>query len=257
MTKDIHPIIALWSHPRSMSTATERIMRERGDLDCVHEPFMYDYYVHRRAGEMPHLEVDPDLPVSYEDIRAMLLARAGAGPVFFKDMSYYVTPRLLDDVAFRDRMRHAFLIRDPRAAIVSYHKIDPGVSEEEVGIAAQWEHYQGLVAAGHAPPVIRSEDIRNDPRATMAAFWDAIGLSPAPHAFEWGEVMPEDWNQVEGWHGRAAASNSIEPLPGDYYEKAEAAFEARARDEPRLRDLLAAHLPAYERLAERALKPAA
>ena len=31
-----HPLIALWSHPRSMSTATERIMRERGDLDCAH-----------------------------------------------------------------------------------------------------------------------------------------------------------------------------------------------------------------------------
>ena len=38
-----HPIIALWSHPRSMSTAFERIMRSRGDLDCLHEPFMYDY----------------------------------------------------------------------------------------------------------------------------------------------------------------------------------------------------------------------
>ncbi|MCO5125978.1 MAG: hypothetical protein M9957_01250 [Rhodobacteraceae bacterium] len=38
-----HPIIAMWSHPRSMSTAIERIMRERGDLDCLHEPFMYDY----------------------------------------------------------------------------------------------------------------------------------------------------------------------------------------------------------------------
>ena len=42
-----HPIIALWSHPRSMSTAFERIMRARGDLDCLHEPFMYDYYINR------------------------------------------------------------------------------------------------------------------------------------------------------------------------------------------------------------------
>ena len=47
----------LWSHPRSMSTATERIMRERGDLDCAHEPFMYDYYVHRKRRVMPHFDV--------------------------------------------------------------------------------------------------------------------------------------------------------------------------------------------------------
>jgi hypothetical protein len=39
----MHPLIALWSHPRSMSTAIERVMRERGDLDCAHEPFLYDY----------------------------------------------------------------------------------------------------------------------------------------------------------------------------------------------------------------------
>ncbi|MDH3659971.1 MAG: hypothetical protein OEU92_08075 [Alphaproteobacteria bacterium] len=41
------PIIALWCHPRSMSTAIERIMRERGDCRCFHEPFLYDYYVAR------------------------------------------------------------------------------------------------------------------------------------------------------------------------------------------------------------------
>lgn len=32
------PIIALWCHPRSMSTAMERVMRERGDCRCFHEP---------------------------------------------------------------------------------------------------------------------------------------------------------------------------------------------------------------------------
>lgn len=56
----MHPIIALWSHPRSMSTATERIMRERGDLRCFHEPFMYLYYVGDEIKEMPHFEADPE-----------------------------------------------------------------------------------------------------------------------------------------------------------------------------------------------------
>ena len=71
----MHPIIALWSHPRSMSTATERIMRERGDLDCAHEPFMYDYYVHRQVRKMPHFDVQDGHPTSYGAIRDMLLAR--------------------------------------------------------------------------------------------------------------------------------------------------------------------------------------
>ncbi|WP_283176701.1 hypothetical protein [Gemmobacter sp. 24YEA27] len=72
-------IYALWSHPRSMSTAMERVMRERGDLDCAHEPFMYDYYVHRAIRQMPHFDVRPDHPVSYPAIRDHLLARAAKG----------------------------------------------------------------------------------------------------------------------------------------------------------------------------------
>lgn len=43
----MNPIIFLWAHPRSMSTAIERIMRERGDFDCLHEPFLHYYYLQR------------------------------------------------------------------------------------------------------------------------------------------------------------------------------------------------------------------
>ncbi|HUF56321.1 MAG TPA: hypothetical protein VMM55_07145 [Thermohalobaculum sp.] len=32
-----HPIVALWCHPRAMSTAFERLMRERGDMTVLHE----------------------------------------------------------------------------------------------------------------------------------------------------------------------------------------------------------------------------
>ena len=75
----MHPIIALWSHPRvpsagpirgshprSMSTALESVMRERGDLACFHEPFMGDHYVHRAVRTMPLYDVDPSQPAAYE-----------------------------------------------------------------------------------------------------------------------------------------------------------------------------------------------
>ncbi|HUD39315.1 MAG TPA: hypothetical protein VMR14_20630 [Streptosporangiaceae bacterium] len=35
------PILMLWSAPRSRSTAFFRMMIERGDFVCVHEPFSY------------------------------------------------------------------------------------------------------------------------------------------------------------------------------------------------------------------------
>ena len=250
----MHPIIALWAHPRSMSTATERIMRERGDLDCAHEPFMYDYYVHRAAGRMPHFDVQPDHPVAYEEIRDMLLKRAEVGAVFFKDMAYYVTPYLLEDAGFRDRVRHVFLIRDPRAALASYHRLDAAFSQEEAGIAAQWELYDGLRAAGCDPVVIRAEDIRNDPRGMMRALWARIGLADAPQAFDWSEQVPEDWAQVGTWHGQASRSTGIRPMEPDHAEKAQAKFEAAAATTLHLRDYLAHHQPFYDRLSAQALR---
>ncbi len=243
----MHPIIALWSHPRSMSTAMERMMRERGDLWCAHEPFMYDYYVGRGVRRMPAFEVQPDHPVDYADIRDMLLARAAAGPVFFKDMAYYVVPRILDDPAFLGRLTHAFLIRDPVAAILSYHKLDPQVTCEEIGLEAEWQLYQAVGALGRTPPVIEAEAVRADPRGTMRAFWAAVGLEWCGAAFDWQEV-PQDWAQVAGWHGSVAASDGIRPADPDEARRKRALFADRVNAAPHLRAYLAHHAPFYERL---------
>ena len=116
-------------------------MRARGDLECMHEPFMYNFYVHRNVREMPHFEASPDHPTAYADIRDMLLDRAQSKPVFFKDMSYYVVPQMLEDIEFCQRLTHCFLIRDPSASILSYHKLDQDVILQEIGLEAQWTHF--------------------------------------------------------------------------------------------------------------------
>jgi len=253
----MYPIYALWAHPRSMSTAIERIMRERGDLDCAHEPFMYDYYVHRKTAQMPHFDVDPTHPQTYDDIRDMLMTRAERGPVFFKDMSYYVMPHILRDADFMACLRNIFLIRAPHAAIASYYRIDPNFSSEEAGIKSQWRHYQGLVQAhpDRPPPVvIRAEDVRANPRAVMGAMWQAVGLPPCDQAFDWqGSQAPDDWAQVGGWHGAVMQSQGITP-PGQATEAREhAGFHKACANAPHLKGYLQAHLPAYEQLTAVAL----
>ncbi|KIC09027.1 hypothetical protein RA19_17200 [Leisingera sp. ANG-M1] len=249
----MNKIIALWSHPRSMSTAMERVMRERGDLDCAHEPFMYDYYVSRQVRRMPHFDVQPGHPVSYEAIRDMLLERAEQKPVFFKDMSYYVMPRILQDAAFRDRLVNCFLIRNPIASIPSYYKLDPDLTLEEIGLEAQWRHYTGLKQAGHDPLVIEAEAVRSDTRGTLARMWEKIGLEFSEAAFDWQNENPKDWQQVDGWHGDVSSSRAIRPLTLEEIAGQERKFFALARKEPRLLDYLEHHLPYYLRLKGAAL----
>ena len=255
----MHRIIALWCHPRSMSTAIERIMRERGDFQCLHEPFMYDYYVHRQVRRMPHFEAEKGRPVSYTTIREDLVQRAEGRDVFIKDMSYYVMPAMREDSEFARRLIHAFLIRNPMRSILSYHRLDPDVSCEEIGLEAQWRHFEWLRdALGMTPAVLEAESVQAAPRTVLRAWWSKIGLDFVEDAFTWsGEEAPEEWEQVAGWHGDVQQSTSIRPISDEEEAGLEAEFEAAARAQPRLRALLDHHRPCYERLRAEALSTAA
>jgi hypothetical protein len=241
----MHPIIALWSHPRSMSTATERVMRERGDLHCFHEPFMYLYYVGDGVKEMPHFETDTEHPASYEDIRAMLLAAGEEGPVFFKDMSYYVLDRMKADVDFALRLTNTFLIRDPAKSILSFYRKDPGVRLEEIGIEAQWRHFEWLTELlGAPPPVMDAADIQADPAGMIRAWCDSVGLEFMPHSLEWNGPPPPEWESVSVWHGEVIASQGI----GQTRVPDEAEDLITLDSAPQLRRYYEHHMPFYEKL---------
>ncbi|WP_135501917.1 hypothetical protein [Roseovarius aestuariivivens] len=249
----MHKILALWAHPRSMSTATERVMRERGDLACLHEPFMYDYYVgHGR--DFPGFEPAKDHPTDYAGIRAMLRQAAEKGPVFFKDMAFYVVPRMLDDPVFMAEITHTFLVRSPMASILSYHKLDPDFGLEEVGIEAQWRLYDAARNAGLSPVVIEAESVRADPKGTMRAYWNAVGLDYREAAFDW-QAPPKDWEHVSAWHEEASTSSGIRTADAEEMLRKEMEFEALVERAPHLQAYLDHHAPFYAKLSEAALWP--
>ncbi len=245
-----YPILCLWVHPRSMSTAVERIMRERGDFECFHEPFMYDYYVHRKQAHMPHFDVDPSLPVSYPEIKAMLLEKAKHSPVFIKDMSYYMTPQIFDDTEFAKRLTHSFLIRNPMHSILSYFKLDQNVTLEEIGLEAQWRHVEWLQKTLSIDPIILvAEQIREDTEGLIKKYWQTLGLEIKNEAFEWNtDKTPEDWQQVSGWHGNVSQSKGIRKPNKENDLKRQQEFDELTQQNPKLQQYLDHHLPFYEKL---------
>ncbi len=230
-------------------------MRERGDLTCFHEPFMYDYYVHRKVRVMPYFKVEENRPVTYDEVRNTLLKQAETTPVFLKDMSYYVVPRLLDDAEFNTCLTNCFLIRNPIASIASYFKLDLAVTCEEIGLEAQWRHYETLrKVPENKPVVIQAEDIRSNVKEAIGRFWQAISLTDADHAFEWDDEVPKDWQQVEGWHGEVIGSKGIRPITSDELAEQSRIFEKMAKANPQMLDYLAYHQPYYDALKAQAMK---
>ncbi len=251
----MYPVIFLWAHPRSMSTAIERIMRERGDLECLHEPFLRYYYLHRCTKPLPHFDSEQDHPTDYGEIRDLILARAEHSALFIKDMSYYVIPELLQDPDFCRRIRHCFLLRNPMAAMMSYYRLDNSVTLDEVGIESQWLHFQGLQALGIDDSIVlEAEAVQADPVASMGRFWQALGLEYSERALCWDDSStPSDWRYVEGWHQAASASRGIRaPAPRDQARMADE-FAQVCREAPQLADYLRHHLPYYQHLCEHSL----
>ena len=239
-------IHALWCHPRSVSTAFERVQRERGDLTVLHEPFMYHHYLTTKDRLFPGFTPEPGHPATYEDIRAMIRGKAETAPVFFKDMAYYIVKTLALDITFADEMTHAFLVRDPVEAALSYAKRDPDFSLLELGHESQYRLYSALIKAGHDPLVMTADQLRCDPRAAVSRYWAHVGLPFLKHAFTWDDRVPEGWESVQSWHSTVLQSGAIQAPKASAMET-QAKLDALGAP---FTGYAAHHLPFYTRLRE-------
>ncbi len=175
-------------------------MRARGDTQVLHEPFMYHHYLTQTERLFPGFAPEPGHPQTYDDIRQMILDLSATGPVFFKDMAYYVSADLPADPGFLRCMSHAFLVRDPAESIVSYYGRDPDFTLFELGLEAQYRLYEALVEQGQNPLVMTADQLRIAPEATLGRYWRHVRLPPAKGAFRWSNQVPDGWQSVVAWH---------------------------------------------------------
>ena len=241
--------IMLWTHPRTVSSALERVMLQRGDLATLHEPFIYLYYCGDAHKSLEYFSPDTAHPTDYTGIRDLILNRAADEPLFVKDMSYYVNNYRNDDPDFVDATINTFLIRTPERSIPSYYRLDPAVSLEEVGVESVYHHYEHVrQLTGERPVVIDAEDLLSDPAGTVRAYCAAVGLPFIEDALHWdSNAVPDEWQHVAGWHTDLAHSGGLGKV-----RTARGSID----DAPHLREFCAHHMPYYEQLREHRIRPA-
>src|SRR3954465_10335511 len=101
------PVHALWSAPRSRSTAFFRSMVERGDLLALHEPLEGLHFIGSLQSDGRTFESPPEL-------LAWLVEPTSARNVFVKEtVNPPVQEIVVDDRRFLAEARHVFLIRRP------------------------------------------------------------------------------------------------------------------------------------------------
>lgn len=198
-------IIALWAVPRSTSTAFEWMMRQRGDLDCLHEPFGEAWY----QGEEPlwprFKPGDKTTPgLTIESVWADIRARAEKSPVFIKDFPHYIDH--MWDPEFLSNFTHAFLIRDPALTVTSMYDKWPDFDEGEVGFPEQRALFDLLTALNRSPPpVIDSSDLLENPHRMVRAFCDAVDIPFMESALTW--ELGADTGDYSWWDGGSFHKN--------------------------------------------------
>lgn len=234
-------IIALWSAPRSRSTAFLRMMMERDDLVAVHEPFS-------NRADLGRVRVG-DLEVSTEpDLIAALWSMAQTTPVFFKDTTDFHFPAVLADRNFLVRAQHTFIIREPGEAIASHYSLNPQLGRDEVGFAWLYEIFEAVVdATGVAPLVMESDDLLQHPREVVQAYCERVDIPFVESAMSWERGAREEWARTDRWH--AGANDSAA------FEQRRQSYSVTVDTDPLLADYYRYHLPYYEKLHEHRLRP--
>jgi len=238
-----HPIIVLWTTPRSRSTAFERMMIERGDHVVFDEPFSARYYF---SPERRSDRYDTELPDSGAAAVVGRLEHAAEGaPVFVKDMAYHAAGLL--DAELLGRFTNCFLVREPEAALASFADKWPDLTEEEAGYVRLGEAFDVASAlVDEPPPVLDADELCADPRSMVAAWCAAVGIPQRPESLSWEPGMVPQWELWRDWYEGVADSTGFHPSgPGAEVELADPRLSALAEHSRRV----------YQRLHAVRLRP--
>jgi hypothetical protein len=173
--------IAMWSGPRTISTALMRAWENRPDTVVVDEP-LYGFYLARSGAPHPGRdEVIHSMPNGWQEVLDSLTRvplPAGRTILYGKHMTHHLLPEV--DRAALGGLRHAYLIRDPRPLLASYARVRDQPVLADLGLEQQVEIFRMF-----GGPVVDAADILRQPRRTLEALCAALGVPFDPAMLSW------------------------------------------------------------------------
>jgi Sulfotransferase domain len=183
--------IAMWSGPRTVSTALMRSWENRPDTVVVDEP-LYAFYLDRTGlGHPGRDEVIASQPVSWPEVIRRLTQDPlppGRSVCYAKHMTHHLLPEVDRDALAP--LRHAFLIRAPAELLASYARVRATPTVDDLGIWQQAEIFDRF-----GGPVIDAHDLLDRPEPVLRALCAALGVPFSARMLRW-PAGPRDTDGV-------------------------------------------------------------
>jgi hypothetical protein len=214
--------ICLWSGPRNISTALMYSFAQRSDTQVFDEP-LYAHYLSQSDAHQYHPGAEEILATMENDgekVVEMMMAPHSKPVVFFKHMTHHLFDIKLD---FLKECINVILTREPKPMLVSFDKVIPNPTMQDVGYAAHLMLMDQLERIGQKPIVLDSKDILLNPRETLTNFCEDIGIPFEDSMLSWeAGPIPEDGVWAKYWYANVHRSTGFAP-----YRKKEIEFPER------------------------------
>ena len=234
----------MWSGPRNISTALMRAWQARGDTLVTDEP-LYAHYLLKTGA--PHPGRDEIIAQGETDWRkAVARLTGGTGNRealpgkyihYQKHMAHHLLPEM--EGPWLDRLRHAFLIRDPAEMAMSLARVTGNPGPDDTGLPNQCALYRRIAQkTGRPAPVIDARDVLENPAGVLEKLCEALGVPWTSAMLSWEPgLRPEDGVWAPHWYDQVASSTGFRPPS-----------PAKRDVPPALRTLVETCRPLYETL---------
>lgn len=253
--------IAMWSCPRSRTTAITRAFEQLDGCAVFDTPFFGAYlrFAETRVDQFDRPEIDAAWEADPEKVITQMTGDLpeGASFSFQRHISRTVLPQFGRD--WLKSLNNFFLIRHPQEIILSYQNVlerynianQYQLTMHDIGIDVLYHLFLDVEAIwGQTPLVIHSDDLAKNPALVLAFLCDKLGVDFSEKMLTWenalknstlagSSVTSASKTWAKTWY--TTIHNSSGFLP---YEKKEEPLH----DE--LRPLLEACMPFYEKLFE-------
>jgi hypothetical protein len=205
--------IAMWSGPRNLSTAMMRAFSSRPDCSVSDEPFYAAYLAATGITHPMNAEVLASQPQDPHQVAADLLGPVPSGKSVWyqKHMAHHMIEGFPLD--WMDHVTNVFLLRSPERVLASYAQKREEVALRDIGFAEQAMLFDRVAErTGKAPVVVDSEDVRRDPRGTLAALCRAIDLDFTDAMLSWPKGQhADDGVWAPHWYGAIFDTTGFAP----------------------------------------------